>query len=492
MRGKSRKLKSISRTSIVSCNGVKYPKECPYDPEHNYIEFGSNSFVAVDNAVYGLVRKALLQIGLDKENIGTKEWSPFKELICPGDVVIIKPNMVIAPKNKMAQEYVTTHASVIRPIIDYVWKALQEKGEIIIGDAPQAETDFEEVIRNTGIKEMIEVLKKRGVNVRCCDFRDLKVEMKNGIWIKEVPVLSHPESTVINLAEKSLFYDDSGKKIMYCGGGYDVEKTRLHHNGKIQEYKVSDMILKANVVISMPKMKTHKKAGITCCMKNLVGINVDKDFLPHYTMGDGRDGGDEMPIISNPRRYFVKCINYIKQKVLYKHWRSIGGFLSKFIGIIDKNTSDNDELYSKNAAKNVFSKITGRDIFQGAWSGNDTIWKMILDLNRIFLYADRNGELHDVPVRKVFYVVDGIICGAGDGPMEPIPVETGFVAVGDNAYDVDISLLELFNIDYSKIPLYRNAYEQKGWLVPYVNSEKYIEHESPFDKKLKAPTGWEF
>ena len=32
---------------------------------------------------------------------------------------------------------------------------------------------------------------------------------------------------------------------------------------------------------SLPKLKTHKKAGITCALKNLIGINGNKEYLPH-------------------------------------------------------------------------------------------------------------------------------------------------------------------------------------------------------------------
>src|SRR5438093_548816 len=41
-------------------------------------------------------------------------------------------------------------------------------------------------------------------------------------------------------------------------------------------------------------------------------------------------------------------------------------------------------------------------VYDGNWSGNDTLWRTILDLNRILLHADKNGELRTVPVSVEF------------------------------------------------------------------------------------------
>ena len=35
----------------------------------------------------------------------------------------------------------------------------------------------------------------------------------------------------------------------------------------------------------MPKLKTHKKCGVTISLKNLVGLNTNKNLLPHHSLG---------------------------------------------------------------------------------------------------------------------------------------------------------------------------------------------------------------
>ena len=65
-----------------------------------------------------------------------------------------------------------------------------------------------------------------------------------------------------------------------------------HHNLSVHEYIITDYILKGDVVINVPKFKTHQKGGITVAMKNMVGINASKDCL-HHTLGARNEDGDE-------------------------------------------------------------------------------------------------------------------------------------------------------------------------------------------------------
>ena len=60
-------------------------------------------------------------------------------------------------------------------------------------------------------------------------------------------------------------------------------------------------------------------------------------------------------------------------------------------------------------------------IVEGDWYGNDTVWRMALDLNRVLFFADRNGVLQERPQRRYFSVIDGIVAGEGEGPLLPTP-----------------------------------------------------------------------
>src|SRR5690554_5888999 len=79
------------------------------------------------------------------------------------------------------------------------------------------------------------------------------------------------------------------------GADYDEEITIAHHSGGRNAYLVARTVLSADLVVNVPKVKTHKKSGVTLSMKNLIGINGDKNWLPHYRAGFTSRGGDEFP-----------------------------------------------------------------------------------------------------------------------------------------------------------------------------------------------------
>lgn len=45
-------------------------------------------------------------------------------------------------------------------------------------------------------------------------------------------------------------------------------------------------------------------------------------------------------------------------------------------------------------------EITDKKYWKGSRYGNDTIWRKIIDLNRIMIYADQNGIMTDKVQRK--------------------------------------------------------------------------------------------
>lgn len=47
----------------------------------------------------------------------------------------------------------------------------------------------------------------------------------------------------------------------------------------------------------------------------------------------------------------------------------------------------------------------------GNWHGNDSAWRMAVDLAAIFCFADAEGRLRDRPARRMLCIVDGIVAG---------------------------------------------------------------------------------
>ena len=452
------------KVAIRQIDFASYPQRPPFDPEEAYAEFDSTG-VAEPNPVYAAVRNALYDLGLDSARFGTRDWNPFVRFIQPGFRVVIKPNLVVEAMN---QDAVTTHASVIRPLVDYAWKAMRGDGEIVICDAPVIFADFQAVVIKNGLRDMVSLLKERGVPISLRDLRARRVVTRNNVVVAAADDPDNARDAVtIDLKEQSHFEHGSVRHGRLAYGAYGRDPVRRNHARGLHLYRVARTILEADAIISVPKLKTHKKAGITCCLKNLVGINVDKDYLPHYTSGPANCGGDEFPqlpawrlplllVFKAARRILLGCLGGVVARPIAR----LAGSLNR----INSKKDENDPEGNADTAQKVYRLVTGTD-YGGSWSGNETIWRMILDLNRIFLFADAEGNLAAEKRRNAFYLVDGFISGVGNGPLTPHIAKTGIVVAGHNAAMVDKAILEMAGIDAGKIPLYREAFaRQNAWL----------------------------
>ena len=116
---------------------------------------------------------------------------------------------------------------------------------------------------------------------------------------------------------------------------------------------------------------------MTLSMKNLVGLNCDKNLLPHYSLGTPSEGGDAYMDSSGGRRFEAGLLRSVKPML------ARSSLASRAIGPL------------KPAARRVFGD-TLDVVRSGNWWGNDTIWRMILDLNRILRYARPDGKRRDV------------------------------------------------------------------------------------------------
>jgi hypothetical protein len=197
----------------------------------------------------------------------------------------------------------------------------------------------------------------------------------------------------------------------------------------------------ADVIINLPKMKTHKKTGITLSLKNMVGVNGHRNCLPHHTLGTPADGGDEFPDSSHMSGIQSSAIAAFKRYLTMVGGR--GGCLSR---------------WAVRLGRAVFGD-TSTVVRSGNWYGNDTIWRTVLDLNKVLFHFDGNGNQGRSP-RRYLTLVDGIVAGEGNGPAAPDRKEVGVIVAGFNPVAVDTVCATIMGFDYRKIPLLEN-----GWHV---------------------------
>ena len=471
--------------NIIAIKKIKarYP-HVPFHPSKKYPEYPFQE-IGEENRVYDAVRKLFSELGLDKKNYGTKKWNPFREIIKPGQTVLINPNWIRHYNIiNFGLEPLITHGSIIRVIIDYVIMALKGKGRIILGDAPIQSTDFNELIKLSGINEMLNFYKENKIKIELIDFRKEMVIKKRIGVIKKIKLKGDPYGYVaIDLGENSelmgIIKDYKKFRVME----YKKEEMLKYHNPLRNKYLVPNSLLLCDIIINLPKLKVHKKTGITCASKNIVGIIGSKDWLPHYRKDSPEESGDEYKHKSLRK----KIITFLAEKsdltenkilLLFLFFLRGGVKITRFISPF----------------KDPW--------FEGNWPGNDTLPRTITDLNKIIFYVDKNGKMREKKQRKMFILVDGIIAGEGKGsPTAPLPKKCGLLIAGFNPVAIDFCCAELVGFDSQKIPLLKKIKSVKKYkliknfnkIKILFNNKKYLLNQvwDIFKFKFRVPKGWE-
>jgi uncharacterized protein (DUF362 family) len=425
-----------------------YPTTLPYHPPARYPELTFlGGEVDPANRVYAGVRALLEGLGYDAARRGTSDWSPLSDLVAPGGTVVLKPNYVMHRHEEPGGlfEAVVTHAAVLRPLIDYALKAVGGSGRVVVADAPQYDCDVEELLARTRLPELL--LWYGDTLGREVEWRDLRLHFgrhEHGVVLERRQLAGDPEGyEVVDLGAASEFARMATPSVRRLrGADYDEQVTIAHHSGGRNEYLVARTVLGADLLINCPKIKTHKKSGVTLSMKNLIGVNGDKNWLPHYRAGFVSQDGDEFPAADS-----------------YARVRRLGGELARRLL---KRGLGGPVLRRLRAAEEALG--LGERARSGNWWGNDTIWRTCLDLNKIVYWGDERGRL-DRPRRRVLNVYDGIVAGEGRGPMAPGARAIGLLAAGEDPGAADVVLTWLLGFDWRRIPLLTHALEELAGAV---------------------------
>ena len=354
------------------------------------------------------LRRCFKDIGLNSEN-------PLADIVKPGEKVFIKPNWVASRWRESCPHKdnlycVITHPSVIEAVADFVDDALQGKGEIIIGDNPSIDANFDELMEFTGIRRLEH---KYRCPVSIVDLRPLVCDdLSNyGKRDKMVSRSGDPKGNVqVNLGRNSLLYGIDPSR--FRGVFDEREETIASHTGETQLYTFSKSLYDADVYISIPKLKTHQKVGATLNLKGLVGSISNKNQLVHWQVGYPEIHGDEYPSKES--------------------WEA-----------------------------GMQAKVKHR----GAWPGNDTIWRMVVDLYKAMQMKER----------KYLSVIDGVIAGEGQGPFCPTSKNANTLIAGDNLLAADIAAVRYMGFDPQKIR-YLDYFINQG-IVDYQNIQIHLNGE---------------
>ena len=151
----------------------------------------------------------------------------IERFVSPGQRVLLKPNLLTG---KPPEAAVTTHPALVKAVIELLHQA---GAEVLVGDSPGLGS-FERVAEKTGIRHAVEA---------------------------------------------------AGGQLMPFG-----ETRRVWTTGTFRQLELATTYLDADVVINLPKLKTHEMMTLTCGVKNLYGtvVGAAKAGL-HLTAGHSKE-----------------------------------------------------------------------------------------------------------------------------------------------------------------------------------------------------------
>jgi uncharacterized protein (DUF362 family) len=434
------------RTVVAYASGPRsYPREAPFHPNTRHPEYPFDVIGTEPNAVYDAVRECFRVAGLDAAHFGTAQWNPLRGLINAGETVLLKPNLVLEthPRDPEGWRYVLTQGSVVRAVADYIALALGGRGRLILADAPLTNASFTTMVRLLGLDAIQSFYAAQGLPLELLDLRLEEWRSEGGVVIERRRLPGDPRGSVaFDLGAASEFADHYGAG-RYYGADYDAGQVNRHHSGGRHEYLIAASAIQCDVLFSLPKLKTHKKAGVTVSLKNLVGVNADKNWLPHHTEGDPSNGGDEHPRPDLIHRLERKLVPVFRQ-------------ISRHVPLLGPRVHQ----VARAAGAHIFGD-TEEVIRSGNWWGNGTTWRMCLDLNKLLLYGRPDGMMRAPGPegrKRHFVMVDGIIAGEGRGPMNPDPVPAGLLVFGLHPASVDAACAYLMGFDPARIPIVYRAF----------------------------------
>jgi len=387
------------------------------------------------------VRQVFAQAGFDREHFGTVDWNPLARYIHPGQRVFVLCNFVYHQRAGETWRHFAakcTHGSVLRAVVDYALLATGPTGSVRFGNAPVQSCNWDAVLAATGGDRLQQFYSSRGVPVQAQDLRLYVAERNRFGAVTASETRCHASDAVSVLLDgESLLAECGGLASAYRVTDYDPRTMAEYHAGAAHRYLIHRAILESDVILSVPKLKTHEKVGLTCAIKGCVGAVARKECLAHHRFGPPEIGGDEYPSDRTGLLRRLSAFHDRVQKIPHRH--RAGNALR----VVDR------------VARRVTRLVVPTTA--GAWRGNDTTWRMAIDLARIVQYGTMEGRLADAPVRRHLVLVDGIVGGEDAGPLNPTPVHSGLVFFSDNIVTADTAAARFMGYDPHLLPIVREA-----------------------------------
>jgi uncharacterized protein (DUF362 family) len=387
---------------------------------------------------------------------GNRENKSLLDVIKPSSKILIKPNYVhhsnlLVYHDKMnipfANECFITQPAVIKSLIKLL--SYTNPRQIIIGDAPIQHCNFDDIVSEEYKREITKIANCDFIDFRRTIFSQGKI---NGIKVNN-ELGSLTDYLDFDLKGDSLLEEIIKYYKNFRVTDYPPQKMLEFHQPQKHIYRIHRAAIDADYIFTLPKLKTHIKAGITGALKSFIGVIGNKECLPHHRLGFPAIGGD----CYKENSLSKLLIEVIKDKA--------NSFLHNDISHYEKWN------YIVYKLLDLHIRFGGDKEISGSWSGNDTLWRTILDINRIITYGCSDGTMSDVPQRIVFSLVDAVISGQGQGPMRPEPLPLGIITFADSQTASDLVSCALLGFDPKKIPHVNGSTLDFRWPLASINDE---------------------
>lgn len=385
-----------------------------------------------------------------------------------GKKILLKPNFVMQCKKTSDEICLFTNPNVIFATLKVLLEC--NPSQITVGDAPIQDCHWEEMLDANFYRKIEELSLEYNVPIKVVDFRKVIYDLGKNQF--EASKRSDKDYLIFDVGERSYLEPISNDSKKFRVTNYNPDRMFLSHKKGMHKYCIAKEVFEADIVITMPKPKTHRMACITNSLKILVGINGDKDYLPHHRLGSKDQGGDcykDFNIMLSIEERLLDFMNRHKGSWYYRLVFMLAVLCWKLSGV-PKNVTVN-----------------------GSWHGNDTVWRMIMDLNLIAQYGKLDGSLSSTPQRTLYTLCEGIIGGQGNGPLDPDPLPLGVLAFSNDPYLMDEVMAELFSMNVKKIPLLLEASilnESKDTIITINGREANMDDIRKLKIEVDLAPGW--
>jgi uncharacterized protein (DUF362 family) len=428
-----------------------------------------------------MVRELFRDMGMDQSHYGTADWNPLGEWIRRGQTVFGLVNFV-TEKRPLQREAdfgaMVTHPSVIRAVLDYLIIATGDPRRVRFGNSPVQSASMSKLATQTSADRLREFyLRETSHDVGPHDLRLYVSEVTALGSLKRSEELDQYNEITFDVGASSLLEKLPNSSFAdFRVEDYGSDATGVYHSAGSHLYRVHRAVIECDVIFHIAKLKTHSKVGLTGALKGAVGTITRKECLAHHRSGSTQESGDE-----------------------YRD----STWLTRMYGALGKRATKDCPNCIRIAHKN-FGRLLDRALgvhIRGSWYGNDTAWRMALDINRCLMYGTRDGTISRAPVRKICSLLDGVVSGEAEGPIHVRSRRDGLLLLSNDPCWMDFSAALVMGFDPLKIPLVREAIRAGEFSLTSVSADEvtFLLNGMPIEGKdipgevvapFRPPSGW--